>query len=304
MSGEVIGESHMRLRMKAIWLVAVMGMATVIGSGCGDSSSTPVTPPEPRGEAKVDAVAKPTATVDESLSLAEYIRLGMPAPDRDWSAEDMIKAERILAVLALSGYGQLPRFESERSGEMFSRMTSPRNHELSKNRTLPLEVRLPFALNYLQASNQVMKLYLAAFLKGEVSDREIVEWLGHQLRLSVVVLDVVDEFAPTIRKDDPRYEVRMQGLEQMRRGLASVVSGGLQTLIEKEAYRESELARLVGYMLETYPQIVPRIPPGARTETLLRLEAMHADPALTHLQPGLGELYVKVKASLADTPVP
>jgi hypothetical protein len=51
-------------------------------------------------------------------------------------------------------------------------------------------------------------------------------------------------------------------------------------------------------MQETFPLIVPQLPPGARTETLLRLEKMQHDPALRDLAPGLAELNAKVKAAV------
>jgi hypothetical protein len=122
--------------------------------------------------------------------------------------------------------------------------------------------------------------------------------MGAQFRATVVVLELVDEFLPTLKKDDPKYQVRMQGLEQMKRGLASVVAGGLQTITERESYRGSELARLVGHMQETFPLIVSRLPLDVRTETLIRLEKLQADPAMKDLQPGLRELHLKVKASV------
>ena len=59
----------------------------------------------------------------------------------------------------------------------------------------------------------------------------------------------------------------MQGLEKMKFGLAGLVAGGLQTLTERESYRKGELIRLVGYMQESFPLIVPQLPPGARRET-------------------------------------
>ena len=169
---------------------------------------------------------------------------------------------------------------------------------------MPLDARFPQAINYYQTSNQVLKLYLSAYLKKDVRDSELVELMGAQLRSTVVMLELVDEFLPTIKKGDPKYQVRMQGLEQMKRGLASVIAGGLQTLTERESYRGSELARLVGYMQETFPLIVPRLPPGARTETLIRLEKMQVDPAMKDLQPGLGELRRVVMAALEKGSTP
>ncbi len=211
----------------------------------------------------------------------------------------MVMAEKTLAALGQKGYRQLPRYKSKRSGEMFARLTSPQNLELFKNRSLPLNARFPQALQYYQASNQVSKLYAFGYLKKEVRDSELVELMGALFRTTVVLLELVDEYLPTIKKDDPKYQARMQGLEQMKRGLASIVTGGLQTLRERTHYRRSELVRLVDYMDETFPLLIPRLPAKTRTETLLRLEKMQEDPTLKDLQPGLRQLHLKVKAAVA-----
>ena len=287
-------------RWSTLQCFTALAMVTLVGSICSNSSSAP--PGQPNAES--GAPADPKALADESLTSEEYLRLGLPAQDREWSGNDMGKAEKILASLAQKGYRQLPRYKSERSGEIFARLTSPQNLNLFKNRTLPLDLRFPQALSYFQASNQVLNLYLTGFLKEDVRDSELVELMGAHFRSTVVLLELVDEFVPTIKKDDPNYQIRMQGLHKMKRGLASIVAGGLQTLTERESYRVNELVRLVGHMQETFPLIVPRLPPGSRTETLLRLEKMQEDPALKDLQPGLRELHSKVKASVEKGAAP
>jgi hypothetical protein len=288
------------LRQNTLPCFAALVLLTLLGSGCRDRPSHRDRTAGSEGGAPAD----PKASVDESLTSEEYLRLGLPAQDREWSGDDMARAAKTLESLAQKGYRQLPRYKSERSGEVFARLTSPQNLDGFKNRTLPLEARFPESLNYLQGSNAVLKLYLAGYLKKEVRDTELIELVGALLRTTAVMLELVDEFLPTIKKDDPTYQVRMQGLDQMRRGLASIVAGSLKTLTERESYRASELVKLVGYMQETMPVIVPRLPPGARTETLLRLEKMQEDPALKDLQPGLRELFSKVKAAVKNGATP
>jgi len=208
----------------------------------------------------------------------------------------MAKVGEVLSVLAQKGYQRLPRYKSERSGAVFARLTSSENFNLFRNRTLPLDGRLPQMLDYIQASNRVLKLYLAGFLKKEIRDCEMVELLGATLGATVVLLELFDEFVPTIKKDDPSYKVRMEGIETMRRGLASMVTGTIESLTEADHYRASERVRLLGFMQETVPQIFQHLPPATRTEVLLRLEAMQSDPALKELQPGLGKLHSKLTA--------
>jgi len=248
--------------------------------------------------------ADPKAPSDESFASDEYIRLGLPAYDRVWFGNDMARVQKVLTSLAQDDYRHLPRYKSERSGDVFARLTSPQNLELFRDRSLPLEARFPQALNHLQVTNQILKLYLSGFVKNEIADSELVELMAAQFRSSVVMLELVDEFIPTIKKDDPTYQVRMQGLEKIRLGLAGLVASGLQTLTERKSYRKSELIRLVAYMQESFPLIVPRLPPGARMETMSELERMQEDPAMKDLQPGLGELCSMIKHSMEKAKAP
>src|SRR5215470_16523975 len=59
---------------------------------------------------------------DESLTIAEYIRLGMPDPRSDWTKEDRSAARSILRELAGKNPTQLPRFGSAHSGVLFERL--------------------------------------------------------------------------------------------------------------------------------------------------------------------------------------
>ncbi len=247
----------MRIQQRSLVYDTALVVATLTVWGCGNQSKQPTSSEDPLARSKVNEPADRKAASDESYTSEEYIRLGLPAHDREWSGNDMVKAEKVLTSLAKKGYRHLPRYKSERSGEVFARLTSRQNLDLFRNRSVPLEGRMPQALNYIGANNQILKLYLSAFLKNDTTDSDIVELMAAQLRSMVVMLELVDELIPTIKKDDPSYQVRMQGLEKMKLGLASVVAGGLQTLTERESYRKSELVRLVGYMQESFPLMVP-----------------------------------------------
>ncbi len=294
-------KSSTHLRRSTLPCFTALVLLAGVGLGC-NNSSTPrdSSTPRERSDGLKGGVtaATPKIPADESLTSAEYRRMGLPDQDKVWSGDDMLRAQVILAIVARRSYRQLPRYKSTRSGDVFARLTSPQNLDPFKNRKVPLDARISQAQGYFQAVGQVLMLYGVGFLQKDVGDSEAVELMGFQFRVSVVLFELVDEILPTIKNVDPQYRVRMEGLDQIKRGLASVVSSGLQMLTEREAYRGSELVRLVGYMQETFPLIVPRLLPEARTETLLQLEKMQKDPALKDLQPGLGELQSKVKAAV------
>lgn len=278
-------------------LTSLVSMGWAV-SGCGKPDTPAVQPAynvDPRGAASVEVAP------DESFPSDEYMRLGMPAADREWSSKDMVQANEVLAKLPMD-QANLPRYESERSGTVFARITSPQNLELFQNRSLPLEGRMPMALAYGDASNQILKLYLAAFIRHRVTDSEMVELLGSQLRMSVVNVDLANELFPTLDTNDPAYPIRLQGFEQMKRGLASVVIGALDTLIDRQTYRQTELARLANYIRETFPIIVPFLPPSARAETITRLEKLRDDPSLADFRLAMEELCDELQSIFEGTP--
>lgn len=267
----------------------------ILHAGCGDKSSSsglnPISSPaESIAATNNSAEADIPQPDDKSLSDVEYFGAGMPAHDRIWSGDDITKAAERLAEISQNDARLLPRYQSVNSGKTFERLTSDENLSLYRNRSLPIERRFPMALNFMQATNQILKIYLAAFLKKSVSDSELVELMGVQLRMSVVMLGLVDELLPTFDKNDPTYEVRMNGLRQMKEGLGSIVAGSLTTLTERQAYRKSELKRFAGYMVLTFPDLLPKLPDASRTEASIRIKSFLVDPEMEYMRQELGLL--------------
>ena len=235
---------------------------------------------------------------DQSLTSDEYVRKGLPAHDRTWSGSDMTRVSKVFVEIAQEDQGKLPRYRSERSGMVFDRVTSDENLQLYRSKSLPVEARLTEGLNYVQSLNQVLKTYISAFLKKKVSDSEVIELMGASLRSAVMMVELADEFFPTLNKNDPSYQTRLDGLAQMKRGLATVVAGSIQTLTEGEAHRTSERLRLIGYLKQTAPTLISALPPGSRLETQVRLEKLSTDPGLSDLQPSFNELVAVVREAV------
>ena len=238
---------------------------------------------------------EPKSPPDLSLTPEQYIKLGLPAYDRPWSGTDMASAAKVLAALASKDPGQLPRYQSPRSGKVFSRLVAtPQNQELSRNKSLPLQSRLQNALGDLQATSEIMKLYLASFLNGKTSGADLIELFGGSLRSTVVAVEVFDEFIPTLKDTDPTYKARMAGVEQMKKGLAMTVSGSFDSLTE--AFDKADRLRLLEHMQETLPAIVPRLSPASRQEVSVRLDKMLSNTTLEEFHPGLKKLQDKLAA--------
>jgi hypothetical protein len=294
----------MRLRQSSLLCANALALLVVADCGCGKPSTQSSKTSDRQAGSNAGAPADAAAPRDDSFTTEEYVHLGLPAPDKAWSADDMAKAAEVLGAIAQQGYQHLPRYKSKRSGEMFARLTSPQNLDFFKNRSLPLGSRMPPLLDFGQANTHIFKLYLPGFVNKEIRDTEIVELWGAQLRSTTMMLELLDEFLPTITKDDPKYQVRMRGLDRVKRGLAEVVAGGLQTLTERATYRTRELVKLIGFEEVSFPLIVPRLLPADRTATLAQLDKLQNDTTLIDLQPSLGVLRLKVKDAVEQAEAP
>lgn len=270
-------------------------VALCLAGGCTDPSTTTVrevavvTAP-PIHEVDLPLADDPMLPDDFALTPIEYVEAGVPAHDRMWSGTDMLRAANSLAAIAQDGARRLPRYRGARSGEVFARLTTDENLEFYRNRSVPLEQRMGEGLNYMQAVKQLLVLYLSAINQESIGAGEIVEVLGAQLRMSVVMFGLVDEFFPTLNKTAPDYGVRMDGLKGMKSAMALVVSAGLQTLTESQTYQTEDLKRLAGYLQDTLPDILPELSEGSRRETLVRLRSFVDDSRMQTLQPELTAL--------------
>lgn len=149
----------------------------------------------------------------------------------------------------------------------------------------------------MQSSNQILVLYATAFADQKVADSELIEMIGSTLRLSATIVQLINEFLPTLDEKDPTYPTRMESLGNVRKNLATVVIANLKVLTESDLYRTSELKRLLGHMQDTYPVILPALPEASRAEALQRLRSLIEDPEMQHLQPELKSLLTAVEQS-------
>lgn len=297
-----------RVRITTLLLVLVAGWLT---TGC-DRAATPsgtatdvsrgaagqsvVIPSDLLPTSESAAPGKPVA--DQSLTGDQYIALGIPASDRTWMGEDMKTAAEVLVSLAAEHPEQLPRFESSRSGAVFARIISADNLKLFREQQLPLESRFPDGLAYMQSHGSILSTYLKVFLKHQCSENEMMELMGSNLRGFHMILDLVDEFWPTLSKDDPSYPARVRGMEQMRSGLGNVVNGSITTLTEDQTYSLAVRLKLLKTCREEFPAIVTRLGHSSQVEVQQRLVKLADDPKLQPLQEQLRLLRDETVAAL------
>jgi hypothetical protein len=205
-----------------------------------------------------------------------FLDAGIPAASRPWSGADY---ERTFKVLS-SGSVPLPQWADRPGRAVLMRMTSPDNFSLHRNRSLPFQVRMEDYLKLQQNANAVGKLYLAPAAKNNGSTKEVAQFLAFSLYLSEVGVELMDEFLPTIPKDD-RYAARMNGVKQFYEGLTTVFVGAELALAKDKGLAGDDRSEILRAMAQTLPRVKKTFSPEYRVELARKLakdKSEFADP--------------------------
>jgi len=231
---------------------------------------------------------------DHSLNLSEYISAGVPAIDHPWSGIELTEALNILKSISQSDSSRLPRFKSDRSGDLFSRIVSDENLNPFRDESRPSKDRLSDSVPYIDASNQMTKMYLESARTQATGGAEVVELIGSNLRLSVAISKAIDDYLPTLDKGDSGYDYRVNNLKAIQYGLGVMIAGSIQLLSEAQTYKAPELKQLIEYQLATIPLVFADLPKESQTEIMTRLDKYASDGQMSYLNPGLSNLAAKV----------
>jgi hypothetical protein len=101
---------------------------------------------------------------------------------------------------------------------------------------------------------------------------ETVRVIAFALQTSALGVELVDEFLPTIPKDD-KYAVRMEGLKKLNSGLTIQFVGAERSLSERHFYSPEDLSLLLDAMSSTLPLLKRGFPPGYPAELRERLKS-------------------------------
>ena len=207
----------------------------------------------------------------ESIDGTAFVEAGIPALSRDWSGDDYAQVAQVLAA----GRLPLPRLTDEQGRLFLQRLTSKENLSFYRNHSLPIQQRMEGFFKLMGGANAIAKQYMAAANKGLDVHREIAQQLAFLLRATAVTVQLIDEFLPTVPKDE-KYPVRMAGLKQTYSGLTTAFVGAETSLSETRFYSPDDLTALLDAMSETLPTVKKVFSPDYKRELRKKLESHRA----------------------------
>ncbi len=145
-------------------------------------------------------------TTDYSLTPAEYQKLGMPDYNKIWSLEDYSNACFVLNTLKYEKPKALPARESEKSGEVFSRMINMDNLSFLQDETLQLHAKAEIIQWYGNTLIELTAAYTLLGVEKQYYIRELTDIDLFALRIAQVMLDLGNE----INASDYPEDIAMQ----------------------------------------------------------------------------------------------
>lgn len=225
----------------------------------------------------------------QPLSANTYIDAGAPAPDREWRGTDY---ESFIGLLA-GGKVPLPKLSDPEGAAVLKRICSTDNLSLARNENLPLQARTGECMTILQNLSQLIKLYYGQNLSSTKVSGEVSLLMAQMLEAAALGIELIEK--QEIPKDD-RYEVRMQGLAQVKRGTTEIFLGAYQTIAVDKEYTHAEKVHVLRAAAGTSKSFVKNIPAGSKAELVVKFKALretftgevergYIDTIITNLSP-------------------
>ena len=237
---------------------------------------------------------------DLSLTIEQYQKLGMPPSHRLWNSADMAKAARVLAKLAEEDPSRLPRYKSEKSGKVFSRMTNLQNIDQLRSTVFPPAIRLGFGLQFIMASSSFGKTYAKGLLQEKTGGDEASELIQLNLHIAVAMNEIAGELLAADENDEKKGSKKLAGLKLVQEQLSTILQGALVQAAQSRAINPEARERLLATIEKTLPTLIDSVPPAVRKEVLKQLRELSLQPEYARHRDLLERMTDKLEKSIKE----
>ncbi|GJM28046.1 MAG: hypothetical protein DHS20C17_06810 [Cyclobacteriaceae bacterium] len=178
---------------------------------------------------------------DTSLSLDNYLDLGLPDPENVWGFDQFNQAFSTLTRLKIDSPFALPLKTSARSGMIYDRMVSIDNLSFLQDTSISLSTKAHTVKNFLRVYSDLMNLYTNVLMEKQYYHREIIGVHLFGLEVSEKMLTLADR----INQSNSPEDVALQsGYASIQGIYYSVLQNLLEAQKNTELYMPEDLELL------------------------------------------------------------
>ena len=156
---------------------------------------------------------------DESLTVNEYIKAGLPDPARQWQTNDYALAFAVLENVKATRPHYLPRKDSEKSGEIFVRILGRDDMRFLNNNAMSNDEKVLICRELLKVCERTINLYTISSSGQEYYHRELTDAYLFGLEMTDAMIDLKNqtEIIRGYDNTDPIQSVYLSGLFNLLR---------------------------------------------------------------------------------------
>lgn len=193
----------------------------------------------------------------------------LPSIDKEWTIEDYKSFNNYLNTISLDSY---PTLKNEKTKALFQKIISSDYKSFLRDEAISLDVKGPYMMNYQKNIGEVLSKYLAGYAKGNDFGIELMHLEGTAIDISAEMIPMIREFMKTLDKNDKTYQVRMNGIKQMRLGLKQQLEGVWIIIRDTENLSTEERIILSEYFLNAAVSILNFIDPADKKEFVTKVK--------------------------------
>ena len=171
-----------------------------------------------------------TVQQDQSFTLEEYQKRGIPELDLSWEIEDYELVYEQLSKIKFQQAMSLPRKDSKKSGMLFDRLISGENLAFVDNDSIPLADKV-FRIRYFgDFMDDLIYIYTDIFSREQYYNVELTYLYAAKLAVGEKMMDLAKRILSSESEDDRSY---VSGLEAIR----YIYLNKLHFVMEKQQFR-------------------------------------------------------------------
>jgi hypothetical protein len=202
-----------------------------------------------------------------------------------WTSGDYVQA--LFAVQ--NGVITLPRQSNPKTSAYFDRMVDRSNVERLMAASLRTQEKRHDVLIILSATGEFRGRYGYAVALGDDVQNELIA-------VQIFRLYLVDRLASLdIRDEDTGCMLEKDGVQRCESTLATIVSGTLDTLAERQNFTNDQLVALSAALARHYPAIRAKLRPEEHLQARQRLQKIAADASNPALRSALDAAFTAIR---------
>lgn len=192
---------------------------------------------------------------DNSVTTAEFIKMGIPNVDTIWGVESYETAFKILDKIFEMDKYSIPRYKSLSSAQLFDRLVAFENYDYLLDESVPINLRLQALSNYAYFPAKLQYIYTEANAKTERFGAELVESMLLNVYLSSNAFILVRNFEKAIGDRVNKVEID-KAKKQIQKGTIVGIKALLKIFNEdNKRFDRLVVERLANRMIHFFPSI-------------------------------------------------